>query len=481
MSCATMAMPEAVPLADVGAGPDPVSPSPSTRPTRGTTPSGRVQDTLRSLESATARASKRVTTRSARVTSVGNESERGDEAKLRSNVETAKSMMQRVLEMLAMMRSEMVELKQRVSEQSDTIRKLSATVYKQSTIIQGQEDLIRGLEIQVQESKEELRRKHDEHHEEMKQEHQDLQRALAGMKEQLTQLTQKPNIPGEAPEPSGPRATFADMARSLPASPPTSVRSVPGMTKQRTVGNSHHCIIDTSRVSESNLNKAQIGSIRQAIEVEMRAKNGQGNWRCAAVVRESRNADRVKIVCRDEAELQLVKEAAQKTAVEGSRVMRDQLYPVRVDNANRTAILDAEGNILPGAIEALSAENRVTIGKISWLSKRESGKAYGSMVVYVTKKSDAERLLQGFYFDLAGESATTYVFEPRTGPMQCFNCQEMGHKAYSCKKQRTCGKCATVGHHHRECTAIEPKCVPCGGPHESFSWKCRMRNPSSDA
>ncbi|KAM4061652.1 reverse transcriptase [Hirsutella rhossiliensis] len=161
--------------------------------------------------------------------------------------------------------------------------------------------------------------------------------------------------------------------------------------------------------------------------------------------------------------------------------MRDQLYPVRVDNANRTAVLDAEGNVLPGAIEALSAENRVTIGKISWLSKRESGKAYGSMVVYVTKKSDAERLLEGYYFDLAGESATTYVFEPRTGPVQCFNCQEIGHKAYSCKKQRTCGKCANVGHHHRECTAIEPKCVPCGGPHESFSWKCRMRNPNSDA
>ncbi|KJZ70637.1 hypothetical protein HIM_09957 [Hirsutella minnesotensis 3608] len=167
--------------------------------------------------------------------------------------------------------------------------------------------------------------------------------------------------------------------------------------------------------------------------------NGQETWRCAAVVRESRNADRVKIVCRDEAELQMVKEAAQKTAVEGSRVMRDQLYPVRVDNANRTAVLDGEGNILPGAIEALSAENRVTIGKISWLSKRESGKAYGSMVVYVTKKSDAERLLEGYYFDLAGESATTYVFEPRTGPIQCFNCQEIGHKAYSCKKQRTCG------------------------------------------
>ncbi|XP_044717878.1 reverse transcriptase [Hirsutella rhossiliensis] len=195
---------------------------------------------------------------------------------------------------------------------------------------------------------------------------------------------------------SGTRATFADIARTLPASPPTSLSSVAVPRKQQTASDPLHCTIDTSRVSESKKNNAQIGSIRQAIETEMRAMNGQETWRCAAVVRESRNADRVKIVCRDEAELQMVKEAAQKTAVEGSRVMRDQLYPVRVDNANRTAILDAEGNVLPGAIEALSAENRVTIGKISWLSKRESGKAYGSMVVYVTKKRDAERLLEGY-------------------------------------------------------------------------------------
>ncbi|KAM4067796.1 endonuclease-reverse transcriptase domain-containing protein [Hirsutella rhossiliensis] len=269
--------------------------------------------------------------------------------------------MQRVLEMLANMGNEMVDLKHRVSEQSDTIRKLSATVYKQSTIIQGQEDLIRGLEVQVQESKEEFRRKSDEHDAELKRGHQDLQREVAALKEQLAQLTQKLNASGEVTLSSGARATFADIARTLPASPPTSLSSVAVPRKQQTASDPLHCTIDTSRVSESNKNKAQIGSIRQAIETEMRAMNGQETWR-------------------DEAELQMVKEAAQKTAVEGSRVMRDQLYPVRVDNANRTAILDAEGNVLPGAIEALSAENRVTIGKISWLSKRESGKAYGRSV-----------------------------------------------------------------------------------------------------
>ncbi len=50
--------------------------------------------------------------------------------------------------------------------------------------------------------------------------------------------------------------------------------------------------------------------------------------------------DRIKVVYTDEAELQRIKEAAQKTMAPGARVLRDQLYPVKVDNANRTAILD---------------------------------------------------------------------------------------------------------------------------------------------
>ncbi|KAM4061518.1 endonuclease-reverse transcriptase domain-containing protein [Hirsutella rhossiliensis] len=300
-----MAEPEVAVLADVGRArsnqPDAIDASDARM-----TPSGRVQDTLRSLENASARAPKRVTARTTRVSSVGNEGERVDEVKSRSSVETAKSMMQRVLEMLAKMGNEMVDLKHRVSEQSDTIRKLSATVYKQSTIIQGQEDLIRGLEVQVQESR------------------KSFDREVAALKEQLAQLTQKLNASGEVTLSSGARATFADIARTLPASPPTSLSSVAVPRKQQTASDPLHCTIDTSR----------------AIETEMRAMNGQETWR-------------------DEAELQMVKEAAQKTAVEGSRVMRDQLYPVRVDNANRTAILTR---------------------KISWLSKRESGKAYGRSV-----------------------------------------------------------------------------------------------------
>jgi hypothetical protein len=46
----------------------------------------------------------------------------------------------------------------------------------------------------------------------------------------------------------------------------------------------------------------------------------------------------------------------------------------------------------------------------------ENGKMYRSMVIYVTKASDAQRLLEERYFHLAGESASTNVFERRQGP-----------------------------------------------------------------
>ena len=45
-------------------------------------------------------------------------------------------------------------------------------------------------------------------------------------------------------------------------------------------------------------------------------------------------------------------------------MLRDQLYPVKVDNANRTAILDQEGKVLPRVADVLGKENDVYIAKI---------------------------------------------------------------------------------------------------------------------
>jgi DnaJ-class molecular chaperone len=126
----------------------------------------------------------------------------------------------------------------------------------------------------------------------------------------------------------------------------------------------------------------------------------------------------------------------------------------------------------------LGEENNAQIAKIAWLSRKDSGKAYGSMVVYLTKSSDAKRLLQDQFFHITGESAYTRAFEPRASPITCYRCQELGHRAYTCSKPQICARCAQEGHHHKECQSMSEKCVHCNGPHEAFSRNCRKIYPA---
>ena len=97
----------------------------------------------------------------------------------------------------------------------------------------------------------------------------------------------------------------------------------------------------------------------------------------------------IKIACRDEVEHQLVKRAAEMKIWVGVCMLRDELYPIKVDNVKWTVVLDENDEIRVGAAAAFSKENETTVTKIAWLSKKDVPKAYGSMVVYLTKGSDA--------------------------------------------------------------------------------------------
>ncbi|KAI7713817.1 hypothetical protein KC353_g7264, partial [Hortaea werneckii] len=218
------------------------------------------------------------------------------------------------------------------------------------------------------------------------------QKVTSIVQEQVTTIVEKQlsSIQQSSPNPS-----YADVARTPPGSRPSNLRTVSDQTTRST-------FTDTL----------------QDIEKEMRRGEEGSGWRCVAVTRDPRNTARVRITCRDESELARVKEAAEKTKAVGSRVLRDQWYPVKVDNVCRTALLDERGKLRNGAVEMLEKENEVRIAKVSWLSRKDLLKAYGSMVVYVTKRADAAKLLEGQYFNVDGESAFTRVFEPRRGPMQ---------------------------------------------------------------
>ncbi|KAI3091337.1 hypothetical protein CBS147333_10307 [Penicillium roqueforti] len=140
-----------------------------------------------------------------------------------------------------------------------------------------------------------------------------------------------------------------------------------------------------------------------------------------------------------ETEHQLVKKVVEAKIGAGARVLRDELYPIKVDSVKRAVVLDENHDILTGAAAALSEENDTTVAKITWLSSKEAAKPYGSMVVYLTKGSDARRLLADGFFHAGGESG------------------EIGHKAFQCKNVQKCAKCAAEGHRHSNCDQTVPK------------------------
>jgi hypothetical protein len=95
-----------------------------------------------------------------------------------------------------------------------------------------------------------------------------------------------------------------------------------------------YCTIDMSRIGEEDKNKVYPRLIRKAIKEDICTVDGQANWHYVAVIKDSRNGERIRIVYRDKAELRRVKEAAQKTVLSDARVLRDQLCPVKVNNTN---------------------------------------------------------------------------------------------------------------------------------------------------
>ena len=170
--------------------------------------------------------------------------------------------------------------------------------------------------------------------------------------------------------PSGNRS-YADVTRTPPSSQPSNLRGLSTTNTSATyLTDTPFCTIDITRVTEEDRSRTQVGELRRAIEQEVRMKEGGENWRCAAVAKDPRNHNRIRITGRDEEEIQLMKEAATKTAVPGARVLRDQLHPVKVDNANRLGVLDAAGAVLAGAAEALGTENEVNIAKIAYSAGR---------------------------------------------------------------------------------------------------------------
>ncbi|KAI3281821.1 hypothetical protein DTO002I6_9658 [Penicillium roqueforti] len=87
------------------------------------------------------------------------------------------------------------------------------------------------------------------------------------------------------------------------------------------------------------------GSVRAAVKAEMRSTEDHTHWRCRAVTVDPKNANRIRVAYRDKDEQQLVKKVAEQKIGEGARVLRNELYPIKVDSVNKTSVLDKNGEV----------------------------------------------------------------------------------------------------------------------------------------
>ncbi|KAJ5117317.1 hypothetical protein N7448_010949 [Penicillium atrosanguineum] len=321
----------------------------------------------------------------------------------------------------------------------------------------------------------EIRRRDELHKEELQKVKEEFSAALTEVRHELQTLTDRPPTPQahtetcaqnnhdeilreiqslrDAISPSVPTGSpsYADVARTPPLSHPSNIRTLStSNTTPTAFTDTLYCTIDTSKMAENENERTSAGPIRAAVETEIRTMEGHTHWRCRAVTVHPKHTNRIRIACRDEDEHQLVKQVAEAKIGAGAWVLRDELYPIKVDSVNKAAVLDEKDEIRAEAAAAFSEENEATVAKIAWLSRKDNAKAYGSMVVYLTKGADARRVIADGFFHAGGESGVTSIFEYRPRPMQCYNCQEIGHKAFQCKNVQRCAKCAAKGHRHTE-------------------------------
>ncbi|KZL68744.1 reverse transcriptase, partial [Colletotrichum incanum] len=397
--------------AEIVVEPDDAPFSTPKRPIRVAKPTIKIRTTTRQDKEA-AQEPKRTTRNTTRSASIEGTAERASDIR-RSNggggsigSNDGRAMLQKALEMLGESRKESQWLKEALKRQMEVVQK--------------QDEMIRDLSSKMDETTKQM-------NEELKQSREELKLVREQLETIATNATQSPSM------------SYADVARSAPSSQPTNLRTLSSFnTTPSNFSDTPYCTIDTSHAESEAAEQVSVGSIRTMVESQIRSGEGEaGSWRCRAVTKDPRNPHRIRIACRNDDEHAMVKRVVEANLARGARILRDDVYPIRVDSVNRTAVLNDDGDVRAGAAEAFGVENDASVAKVAWLSDRNVAKAYGSMVVYLRKAADARRLLGEGFFHAGGESGYTRPFERRERTNQCYNCQEItDHKAYQCNKPK---------------------------------------------
>ncbi|EKG12716.1 Zinc finger CCHC-type protein [Macrophomina phaseolina MS6] len=274
-------------------------------------------------------------------------------------------------------------------------------------------------------------------------------------------------------------ATYANALRGGPPTPanssPSSVAAVPARTSHSTATTTRTLPpaieLDLTNASVGN---AHAGDIRARLQIALESQEVTKEVKCCGITRNPGDAAKVRAFFMTEEDEELVRSNLGwlETAFRGPRIRGRQWYPVKVDNVNKLTILnDDRTTVRADASQMIGAENDVEVTQVRWLSK-PSSRLYGSAVIHLAKKSEADALLARRVIDIGGEAAYTNVFEHRPRPRRCFKCQSYDHLQFRCRGEERCAKCAGVGHREDGCPSTTVKCASCGGPHRADDRGC---------
>ena len=295
-----------------------------------------------------------------------------------------------------------------------------------------------------------------------------LEERVTKLEEGLIKLS-KPNL---AP------ISYASAARSGNAPPSTEPSSQPSSANSASVNPSSSAsryttpasiTINLSNVKDQLLNTEDAGAVRHRVKTALAASINTADISNCRLNKDASNPKKYKLLFsskEDERRARKYNEWFTST-FEGATMGGDQWFPVKVDSVRKADVV-RDNKIANSIREELGKENGMEIKHIKWISRSDSTKEYGSMIIYLGKEEEAHRLLSEGFMDIYNLAAYTREYVPNSGPTRCFKCQRFGHRAPRCQDSApTCSTCAEKGHEYHSCSSSITKCANCKDSHSA--------------
>ena len=127
--------------------------------------------------------------------------------------------------------------------------------------------------------------------------------------------------------------------------------------------------------------------------------------------------------------------------------------------------------------------NKIIHAKAECLTSKKDGRVLQMFKLEIKDEAEAEALiLQNLTCHTTGIIYKVEEFRSPGSVQQCWNCQNFGHSAKTCKSKTKCLICGE-SHHHKGCPDREkkqPKCADCKGPHVASYKGCPAHKSSQN-